>query len=124
MDGKEVQVELDKTGHWPPGRCARPGERFRWLRCSYSECKTKKPLTQRALAEIAELSPSTVQNLEEDSLKTVSYRMRLCRALGIGKKMEILNASAADWLKFVRALGLKSKPITVGMKTHALPKKA
>jgi transcriptional regulator with XRE-family HTH domain len=115
-------METDKTGHWPPGRCASPGERFRWLRCSYSECRTKKPLTQKALAEIAELSPSTVQNLEEGSLKTVSYRMRLCRALGIGKRMDILTASEEDWLKFVDALRLRSKPITMPKKDKkALP---
>jgi DNA-binding XRE family transcriptional regulator len=116
-------MQTDKTGHWPAGLCASPGERFRWLRCSYSECGTKKPITQKTLGQMAELSETTVQGIEEDTLATASYRIRLCRALGIGQKMDILNAPAADWLKFVRALNLKSKPITVGMKTHALPKK-
>ena len=116
-------METDKTGHWPAGLCRTPGERFRWLRCSYSECKTKKPLTQRALAEIAEISPSGIQQLEVDELKTVSYKIRLCKALGIGKKMDILEASGSDWLKFVQALGLKSKPITMPKKANAHPKK-
>ena len=117
-------METDKTGHWPAGLCRTPGERFRWLRCSYSECGTKRPITQKVLAQMAELSETTVQLIEDDNLATASYRIRLCRALGIGKKMDILNATAADWLKFVRTLNLKSKPITVGMKTHTMPKKA
>lgn len=115
-------METDKTGHWAAGLCRTPGERFRWLRCSYSECGTKKPMTQNELAEIAEMSRSGIQQIEVDNLKTVRYRIRLCRALGIGKKMDILTASGEDWLKFVRALGLKSKPITMPKKDKkALP---
>ena len=115
-------METDKTGHWPPGRCASPGERFRWLRCSYSECGTKQPITQKVLAQMAELSETTVQLIEDDNLATESYRIRLCRALGIGRKMDILEASGEDWLKFVQKLGLKSKPITMPKKDKkALP---
>ena len=30
-------MELDKTGYWPPGRCASPGERFRRLKQALSD---------------------------------------------------------------------------------------
>ncbi len=72
---------------------------------------------------MAELSETTVQGIEEDTLVTASYRIRLCRALGIGQKMDILNASGSEWLKFVQKLGLKSKPITMPKKANAHPKK-
>jgi DNA-binding XRE family transcriptional regulator len=116
-------MQTDKTGHWPAGLCASPGERFRWLRCSYSECGTKRPITQKTLGQMAELSETTVQGIEEDTLVTASYRIRLCRALGIGQKLDILNASGSEWLKFVQKLGLKSKPITMPKKANAHPKK-
>ena len=110
-------METDKTGHWPSSRAFSPGQRCRWLRCSYSECGTKKPMTQQEVGDRVGIKVDPVTRLETEKQINGEYLSKICESLGIQKRL--LTCSMDVWVEKVAIL--KSKPIVPMRPKKALP---